>query len=54
MIAKFQLERSLPIIVAAMNYYGCFPIYWQLVSGVERGARGKQKVVLSCDTSSPY
>jgi len=36
-----------------ITYTGCFPISWQLVSGVERAARGKQKVVLSYDSKAP-
>jgi hypothetical protein len=38
---------------APVIYSGCFPISWQLVGGLERAARGRQKVVLSYDGKSP-
>jgi hypothetical protein len=39
---------------ATTRYYNCFPIAWQLVSGVERAARSKQKVVISYDNSEVF
>ena len=33
------------------NYFGAFPIAWQLVDGVERAVRGRQRVVISYNRS---
>jgi hypothetical protein len=38
---------------SAVQYHGCFPLSWQLVSGFERSGKSRQRVVLSYDYHSP-
>lgn len=35
------------------DYFGCFPIAIQQISGFERDIKGRMKVVISYDTTAP-